>query len=103
MPTDSLDLIIEQPVWTFYKKAVSCHAVFYPDKDGGYTVIARNLAGVVSEGESIREATDNILEAFKGALESYAACGLKVPWRDTLPEDDMGFELEKHLLVEIDA
>ncbi len=42
---------------------------FYPETEGGYTVIISDLPGCISEGESLEEAMENILDAKKAWLE----------------------------------
>lgn len=74
-------VVLDKPSWRCEERAVSCRAVFFPDKEtGGYTVIARNLPGVISEGDTFEEAKQKITEAFIGALQSYAERGIEVPW-----------------------
>jgi predicted RNase H-like HicB family nuclease len=56
-----------------------CCVLFSPE-DGGYCVRAADLAGVVSEGDTLDEAMRNIKEAYAGAIESYQAHGKPIPW-----------------------
>jgi len=43
-------------------------AVFEPQKEGGYTAFIPALPGCISEGETLREAKENILNALRGYL-----------------------------------
>ena len=43
---------------------------FYPEVEGGYTVVIQDLSGCISAGENLHEAMDNILEAKKQWLEA---------------------------------
>ena len=47
---------------------------FYPEKEGGYTVMIQDLPGCISTGETLTEAMDNILDAkqqwLKTAIQS---------------------------------
>lgn len=52
-----------------------------PDEDGGYFVIVPELAGVVSEGDSVEEAEANVSEAIQGALIVYREHGEPIPLR----------------------
>jgi len=52
-----------------------------PDEDGGYFVIVPELAGVVSEGDSIEQASANISEAIQGALIVYREHSEPIPLR----------------------
>lgn len=56
-----------------------CCILLSPE-DGGFCVRAADLAGVVSEGETIDEALANIKEAYAGAIESYRTHGDPIPW-----------------------
>lgn len=96
--------LIEKPEWCEHHRTYACHAVFYRDEEaGGYTVVARNLPGVVSEGDSVEEAIANIIAAFGGAIESYKACGMAIPWQDSIGMYGDDFEFEKRLLVTPDV
>jgi hypothetical protein len=43
-------------------------AVFYPDGEGGFTVVVPALPGCVTEGDSREEALANVREAIEGYL-----------------------------------
>ena len=76
-----------------------CRAVLCSEPDGGFSVYARNLPGVVSQGETIDEAIENVKEAFCGAVETYVAEGMEIPWgdcREPLPRD----AIERWILVD---
>lgn len=59
--------------------AYRCCVLLSPE-DGGYCVRAADLAGVVSEGDTVDQAVQNIKDAYAGAIESYRAHGDAVPW-----------------------
>lgn len=59
-----------------------CRAVFCPEPDGGYSVYARNLPGVASQGDTLDEAIENIKQAFAGAVATYESEGMEIPWSD---------------------
>ena len=42
---------------------------FYPEVEGGYTVVIQDLSGCISTGENLHEAMDNILEAKNNGLK----------------------------------
>lgn len=52
-----------------------------PDEDGGYYVVVPELAGVVTEAETIDDAMMYAREAIEGALLVYKECGETVPLR----------------------
>lgn len=43
---------------------------FYPEEEGGYTVIIQDLPSCMSEGDTLEEAMENILSAKKVWLET---------------------------------
>jgi len=51
-----------------YKK-MKLKVVLEPSDEGGYTVYVPSLPGCISEGESVKEAMDNIREAIQLYLE----------------------------------
>lgn len=48
----------------------------------GYSVIATNLPGVQSQGNTMAEAEANIRDAFQGVIQSYLDQGMPIPWGD---------------------
>ena len=52
---------------------------FYPEDEGGYTVIIQDLPGCISEGETLEEAMTNILDAKKSWLETALKYGDCIP------------------------
>ena len=60
--------------------AYQCRILICEDPDGGFVPYAIRLAGVVSHGETEKEAIRNIAESFAGAIECYSEMGLPIPW-----------------------
>lgn len=60
--------------------SVSCVAELEHNPDGGFTVSIVNLPGVVSEGDTEREALENIKEALRAAIRTYRNDKVEVPW-----------------------
>lgn len=79
--------------------AYRCCILLSPEDDG-YCVRAADLAGVVSEGDTVDEAVRNIKEAYAGAIESYLAHGDPIPW--LVPPRDPE-ENEQCLWIELDG
>lgn len=52
---------------------------FYPEREGGYTVIIQDLPGCISTGEALQEAMANILDAKKQWIET------AFHYQDTIP------------------
>lgn len=46
-------------------------AVFEPAKEGGYTCFVEEIPAAISQGETLEEAKENLLEALKLVVESY--------------------------------
>lgn len=98
-------VVITKPMlWKkFDSNSVICRAAFYKDEESGYTAIATNLPGVVSEGDTLKEAVNNIREAFELAIESYRESQMPIPWGShvDLPEDKPTFEF--HFVVNVNG
>jgi predicted RNase H-like HicB family nuclease len=62
---------------------------FYPEDEGGYTVIIQDLPGCISEGDTLAEAMENILDAKKAWLETAYEYGDEIP----LPSNFIGKNL----------
>ena len=52
---------------------------FYPDPEGGYTAIIKDLPGCMSVGETLSESMENIEEARELWIETAYECGDEVP------------------------
>ena len=79
-----------------------CRAAFILDEEeGGYTVVARNLPGVVSEGDDMASAIENIKDAFREMVLSYKDANEEVPWVDGKVEVEGQVFVEKRLLVNL--
>ncbi len=52
---------------------------FYPEVEGGYTVLIQDLPGCISTGENLQEAMENILDAKQQWLEA------AIQYQDTIP------------------
>lgn len=74
------------------RRTMECRAILEPDEDGGFCIRASRLKGVYSQGETREEAIENIREAFSGAIQSYEALNLPIPWEDA-SKADSGEEL----------
>lgn len=64
-------------------KGFRIHLLITKDDEGVYSAVALNLPGVGSCGDTEEEAVQNAKIAAQGTLESYAADGEKIPWKDT--------------------
>jgi predicted RNase H-like HicB family nuclease len=60
---------------------------FYPETEGGYTVIIQDLPGCLSTGETLQEAMDNILDAKQQWFETALKYGDPIPLPSTLKDN----------------
>ena len=67
-----------------------CLVYLIPEDEGGFSVLAADLPGVASQGETEEEALSNIREAFASAIRCYKQDGRIVPWLDTPEEPEPG-------------
>ena len=51
-------------------KNLQLTAVFIPAEEGGYTAIIEEIKGVVSEGDTLEEAQENLMDALQLVLET---------------------------------
>ncbi len=61
--------------------------VFEPQPEGGYTVTSPVLPELLTEGNSIEDAVENVRDAFAAVLELYRDLGKSLP-----PELSVGVE-----------
>jgi antitoxin HicB len=71
--------------------------VLTPQEEGGYTVTSPALPGLVTEGDSIEMALENVQDALRATLELYEDTGRPVP-AGLLQDPDAG-EIQFDLLV----
>jgi len=63
-----------------------CEIRLCSEPEGGYSVYAPELPGVVTEGDTTEESLRNIAEALHGALCTYRDDNQPIPWKkDTEP------------------
>ena len=67
---------------------------FYPDPEGGYTVLIKDLPGCMSVGETLSESMENIEEARELWIETAYECGHEIPLPATEIEDSGSLSLE---------
>jgi antitoxin HicB len=53
--------------------------VFEPQPEGGYTVTSPLIPELVTEGDSVEDALENVRDAFVAVLEIYRDAGKPVP------------------------
>ena len=68
-------------------KAHALVVALIEEAEGGYSVIALNLPGAASQGETREEALASIRDAAIGCIEEYEASGEAIPWVEVSQED----------------
>jgi antitoxin HicB len=53
--------------------------VLAPQEEGGYTVTSPILPGLVTEGDSLEQALENVQDALRATLELYEDTGKPLP------------------------
>ncbi|QEG35395.1 type II toxin-antitoxin system HicB family antitoxin [Bythopirellula goksoeyrii] len=88
--------------WHYFgDRSYVCHMMITPE-DGGFTAHAIRLPGVVSEGDTVDEAVENIIDAFQATLQSYIESGMDIPWTDPTEEVDRpAGATERRILVNV--
>lgn len=66
--------------WRSIQGSYVCRFIVIPEEDGGFSVHATELPGVVSEGDTVEEAIENIKDAFRESILSYKEAGESIPW-----------------------
>jgi predicted RNase H-like HicB family nuclease len=67
--------------WTeFADNVYVCRAVLCPEPEGGFSIHAASLPGVVSQGDTKDEAMSAIEEAFGEAIKYYLEVEGRIPW-----------------------
>lgn len=57
-----------------------------PQVEGGYTVTSPLLPELVTEGDSLEEALENVKDAFAAVLELYQEMGRSLPENTQIPD-----------------
>ncbi len=92
---------LEIPAWTrFDETTFECRVLICPEETGGYSAHATRLPGVVSQGDTEREALENIRDAFRGAISVYQEEGTPVPW-SPIDFDPPKNSVQRWILVDV--
>ena len=63
--------------------------ILSPQPEGGYTVTCEELPGLVTEGDSVEEALENVEDAFVTTLELYQDLGHSLPDGIQVSDEEM--------------
>ena len=75
--------VVQQPTDTSSLKDQLVHELriaLIPEKEGGFSAIARDLPGIASQGDTIEKAIENVREACAGALDHVRTNSVNIPW-----------------------
>lgn len=73
--------------WTFPEDSYECEIAVIREDDG-FSAHATRLPGVVGEGDTISEAIESAMDAFRGVIREYRESG-SIPWTDNPVEGDL--------------
>jgi antitoxin HicB len=60
--------------------------VFEPQPEGGFTVTSPLLPELITEGENVEEALENVRDALAAVLEAYREMGRPLPTDIVIPD-----------------
>jgi predicted RNase H-like HicB family nuclease len=63
-----------------------CRVLLCPE-DGGFSIHALDLPGVVSQGDTVKEAIANIVDAYQESIASYRDSSDAIPWGAVIVDD----------------
>ena len=66
--------------------------ILTPQPEGGYTVTCEELPELVTEGDSVDEALNNVLDAFTATLELYEDLGRSLPESIQLASEETAYK-----------
>jgi predicted RNase H-like HicB family nuclease len=71
------------------------------EPEGGFSAFTMDLPGAISQGDTIPEAMQNIVEAIEGLIADYRERGAAIPWKENAvrPEDHGGECFIRSVLV----
>lgn len=89
--------------WDQPANRYECKVLLCPEEEGGFSAHALNIAGVVSEGDTLDAALENIADAFKATLAYHLESNSPIPWREGDPEFFAGMAntIERWIAVDV--
>jgi predicted RNase H-like HicB family nuclease len=97
--SSDLKIISEYTLEHFGDSAYECRLLLCPE-DGGFSAHALNLPGVVSEGDTLDEAIENIKDAFRETILSYRDDARAIPWANVEIEEPEG-SIKRWIIVNV--
>ena len=80
-------------------EVLDCAVVIEAEEEGGFVVFARDLPGVVSQGETFEEALEAIKDALSAAIQSYKWHHESIPW--THPTTPASGNVVRRILINV--
>jgi len=80
-------------------RAYRFHVLLMKEHDSGFSIIAINLPGVASMGDTEAEAIAHFREAAAAVLESYLDSGEAIPWKPDAEVGDLPFGVRRSVVV----
>ena len=68
--------------------------IFEPQTEGGYTVTSPLFPELVTEGDSVEDALENVKDAFAAVLEIYREQGKSIPRESAIGEPTEPVQME---------
>lgn len=84
-----------------HEYALECIAIISPEDEGGFSGQCQNLPGVISQGDTMKEAMENIADAFRETVLYYRGANERIPWGEHLDIDRPLGSKELRLVVTI--
>ncbi|MCH7988564.1 MAG: type II toxin-antitoxin system HicB family antitoxin [Planctomycetes bacterium] len=97
--TENAEAHLQYEIFTD-KTVYECRVWLTPEECGGFSVEIVSLPGVVSEGESEKEAISNLKEAFRAAIAVYSDLDQDIPWSGDIPKEIPLRVKERWILVD---
>jgi predicted RNase H-like HicB family nuclease len=97
--SNDLQIVKEYKLEAFGSSTFECRVVLSPEQCG-YSAHALDLPGVVSEGDSLEEALENVADAFREAILSYRDEQKDIPWK-RVQVDRLDGSKERWIIVNV--
>ena len=96
----ALDREVDLNWFVHTDRTYECRVLLCPEQDGGYSAHALRLPGIVTQGDTVEEALENIRDAFQSAIQTYLESGGTVPWQPSEVDRPRG-SMERWILVNV--
>ncbi|MFY9462977.1 MAG: type II toxin-antitoxin system HicB family antitoxin [Candidatus Sungiibacteriota bacterium] len=81
---------------TIWQEEYNYTALFEPAEEGGYVVTCPALPGLVTEGDTLKEAREIAKDAIRCYLESVQKDGLPIPHDKALRQNPVVYAIRTH-------